>query len=393
MILFLALLFLPQARIEGRRITSTVTPRVPSMRRATVGMLVLLGFMLVNTFIWERIGIRNLTLVLLVAFPMLSLVPLTGWSGQISLAQITFVGVGAWACIEFSSSGGQVFGLDLFSSGSPWALLVAAVVAVPIGLLMALPALRLQGLYLALATMAFARMSEFVIFDQPEVFGNEGKRIAPLSIFGFGFNEPFTLLGIQFPADSAYLLFVTAMFCVVGLGVVLLRRGRFGRRLVAMRDSPAACATLGVNLFSTKLAVFGISAAVAGFGGALAGIHLGSAGTSNFQMISGLPWLLLLVVGGVAVVSGAVFGGFALQSFVWLTLLFPASAFFEWWQRLGPGLAGIGIGRRPDGVIPHVGAEMRERRAEKDKQRRPPPLEVGEEAAADTTTPVPAPGA
>ena len=77
-------------------------------------------------------------------------------------------------------------------------------------------------------------------------------------------------------------------------------------------------------------------------------------------MLSGLPYLLLLVVGGVAVVSGAVFGGFALQSFTWLTLLFPASVFFEWWQRLGPGLAGIGIGRRPDGVIPHVGAEMRE---------------------------------
>jgi branched-chain amino acid transport system permease protein len=394
MILFLALLFLPQARIEGRRITSTVTPRVPSMQRAAVGMLVLFGFILVNAFIWERIGIRNLTLVLLVAFPMLSLVPLTGWSGQISLAQITFVGVGAWAFIEFSSSGGQVFGLDLFSNGSPWGLLVAALVAVPIGLLMALPALRLQGLYLALATMAFARMSEFVIFDQPEVFGNEGKRIAPLSIFGFKFNEPFTLLGFHFPADSAYMLFVTAMFCIVGLGVVWLRRGRFGRRLVAMRDSPAACATLGVNLFSTKLAVFGISAAIAGFGGALAGIELGSAGTSNFQMINGLSWLLLLVVGGVAVVSGAVFGGFALQSFVWLTLLFPASVIFEWWQRIGPGLAGIGIGRRPDGVIPHVGAELRERRAEQQKKRRPPSLEGGEEAAtADTAAPVPAPGA
>ena len=138
MILFLALLFLPQARIEGRRITSTVTPRVPSMRRAAGGMLVLFGFMLINAMIWERIGIRNLTLVMLIAFPMLSLVPLTGWSGQISLAQITFVGVGAWSFIEFSSSGGQVFGVDLFNNGSPWGLLVAAAVAVPFGLLMAL---------------------------------------------------------------------------------------------------------------------------------------------------------------------------------------------------------------------------------------------------------------
>ena len=387
MILFLALLFLPQARIEGRRITSTVTPRVPSMRRAAGGMLVLFGFMLINAMIWERIGIRNLTLVILIAFPMLSLVPLTGWSGQISLAQITFVGVGAWSFIEFSSSGGQVFGVDLFNNGSPWGLLVAAAVAVPIGLLMALPALRLQGLYLALATMAFARMAEFVIFDQPEVFGNAGRRVAPLTIFGFGFNEPFSLLGIDFPADSAYLLLVTALFGIVGLGVVAIRRGRFGRRLVAMRDSPAACATLGVNLFSTKLAVFAISAAIAGFGGALAGMHLGSAGTANFQMLSGLPYLLLLVVGGVAVVSGAVFGGFALQSFVWLTMLFPNSTFFEWWQRLGPGLAGIGIGRRPDGVIVHVGAEMREKRIGKQKSLPPPTTGDGSDTTVDATAP------
>ena len=130
---------------------------------------------------------------------MLSLVPLTGWSGQISLAQITFVGVGAWSLVEFSGAGGAVFGLDLFGSGSPWGLLVAALVAVPIGLLMALPALRLQGLYLALATMAFARMSEFVIFDQPEVFGERRASASRrLDIFGFGFNEPFELLGVRF---------------------------------------------------------------------------------------------------------------------------------------------------------------------------------------------------
>jgi branched-chain amino acid transport system permease protein len=257
---------------------------------------------------------------------------------------------------------------------------------------MALPALRLQGLYLALATMAFARMAEFVIFDQPEVFGNEGKRVAPLEIFGYSFNEPFSFLGIDFGPDAAYLLFITAVFCVVGIGVVMLRRSRFGRRLVAMRDSPAACATLGVNLFSTKLGVFALSAAIAGLGGALLGMQRGSAGTADFQMIAGLPWLLLLVVGGVAVVSGAVFGGFALQSFVWLTILFPASTFFEWWQRLGPGLAGIGIGRRPDGVIPHVSEELRGKGVIHRGGGRPP---AAVERAPDATVPAgePAPAA
>ena len=117
-------------------------------------------------------------------------------------------------------------------------------------------------------------------------------------------------------------------------------------------------------------------------------MHLGSAGTADFQMLSGLPYLLLLVVGGVAVVSGAVFGGFALQSFVWLTLLFPRlRSFFEWWQRLGPGLAGIGIGRRPDGVIPHVGAEMREKRIGKQKSLPPPTAEPGTDTTVDAAAP------
>ena len=83
------------------------------------------------------------------------------------------------------------------------------------------------------------------------------------------------------------LLFVTALFGIAGLGVVAMRRSAFGRRLVAMRDSPAACATLGVNLFWTKLAVFAISAGIAGFAGALSGVYLGSASTSGLRDAQG----------------------------------------------------------------------------------------------------------
>lgn len=364
MILFLALLFVPQARIEGRRITSKVTPHVPSMRRAAAGTAVLFGFVLLNAAIWGRIGNRDLTLAMLFALIMLSLVPLTGWSGQISLAQITFVGIGAFAMVQVAGTA-DGWWIIPGSTGAPWGLLVAAAVAVPFGVLMALPALRLQGLYLALATMAFARMAEFMIFDQEEVFGSGGKNIPPIRFFGFGLNEPFTILGIHFSEDAGMLLFTTAVFCVLGLGIVALRRSAFGRRLVAMRDSPAACATLGVNLFATKLAVFALSAAIAGLAGALNGAYLGSASTQDFQMLKGLPILLLAVVGGIAVVSGTVFGGLALQSFNWLVSLFPSFEPLTWWQRIGPGLAGIGIGRNPDGAVVEIGAAVRGERTRK----------------------------
>lgn len=374
MILFLALLFVPQARIEGRRITSKVTPRVPSMRRAASGMLALFGFMLVNAAIWGRIGNRNLTLVVLFAFVMLSLVPLTGWSGQISLGQITFVGIGAFVMV----SGGpwSPWGIIPDLGGNPWGLLVAALCAVPFGVLIALPALRLQGLYLALATMAFARLSEFMIFDQEEVFGGAGKRVPPIRLFGFGLDESFTLFGIHFSEDAPMLLAVTFVFCVVGLGVVALRRSAFGRRLVAMRDSPAACATLGVNLFWTKLAVFALAAAIAGLAGALNGAYLGSAATSDFEMLKGLQYVVLLMVGGVAVVSGAVFGGFALQSFSWLVQAFPNSQLLVYWQRIGPGLAGIGIGRNPDGAVVEIGAAIRGERKRPSGPPAPPDAPV-----------------
>src|SRR6266545_3921415 len=238
-----------------------------------------------------------MTLAVLTMFAMLSLVPLTGWSGQISLAQITFVGVGAWANLEFAKeSTTSIFGVGLYHAGSPWGLLVAALVAVP--------------------------------------------------------------------------------FAVFGLGVVGLRRSAFGRRLVAMKDSPAACATLGVNLLAMKVAVFAVSAAIAGFAGALLSIHLGSAGIQDFEMLQGLPFLLLLVVGGVALVSGAVFGGTLLQvimllsdKFTWIVPVIEKDI-FTIQQNIGPGLLGIGIGRQPEGVIPQVGHDVRERKRTKEAKRR-----------------------
>jgi branched-chain amino acid transport system permease protein len=126
-----------------------------------------------------------------------------------------------------------------------------------------------------------------------------------------------------------------------------------------MRDSPAACATLGVNLLSTKLAVFALSAAIAGFGGALIGVARGSASTQNFEMLQGLPLLLLLVVGGTALVSGSLFGGILLQSFTWIVEILPGIKIgnvdvVQTWSRIGPGLAGIGIGRNPEGAVTEI---------------------------------------
>ena len=365
-LLFLALLFLPQARIEGRRAPSKVTARVPTIKRALVGFAVLFVVMVILAATLNNANLLRVEVGVVVAFIMMSLIPLTGWSGQISLAQVTFVGFGAWAAFEFSSTGGEAFGLHVYGAGNPVSLIFGALIAVPIGLLMALPALRLQGLYLALASMAFAVIAA-VIFNFPEVYSNTGRKIEMISIFGQQLDKPFTILGIEFGKNAGFLLFATLMFSLVGLGIVALRRSSFGRRLVAMRDSPAACATLGVDLLRTKLAVFGLSAAIAGMAGAVAGVHFGNVQTTNFNMLEGLPYLLLAVVGGIAVVSGVVFGASILQVFTAFlpNAWFPNVTIIEWWSRLGPGLSGVAIARQPEGVIPQVGHDVREKRAGK----------------------------
>jgi branched-chain amino acid transport system permease protein len=392
-ILFLALLFVPQTRIEGRRIGRAISARVPSLKRAFTGFVALFIVVAILAAALGRVDVRRVETGMIIAFAMLSLVPLTGWAGQISFAQITFLGIGAWAATEFSNSGGAVFGLHLYPTGSMWSLVAATVVVVPIGLLMALPSLRLQGLYLALASMAFALMAVPIFFDQPEVFASSARYGAPLGIFGYHFNEPFTFLGINFGTDAPFLLLTTAFFGIVGMGVVALRRGAFGRRLIAMRDSPAACATLGVNLRATKFAVFGISAAIAGFAGALFAVAQGSAQATDFSAFQGLPLVLLVVVGGVAVVSGAVLGGFLFQGFtVWLTAWFPGVTVLEWWQRMGPGLAGVGIAQQPDGIIPQVGQDVRDRRQRargpKAPEPAPSPPAVARPSAAPAKAPV-----
>ena len=392
--LFIALLALPQARIELRRLAPNPKlhqPRLPRIWETALGMVVVFGVVWVITRNMGQVNLNRITLAMVVAILMLSLVPLTGWAGQVSFAQITFAGAGAFAMYQWAP----------FGSGSPVALILAAAFAVPFGILMCLPGLRLQGLYLALASIAFVRMAESLFFDQPEVFGNGAKPVPRLAIFGYRFTD-----------QRAYLLLVTGIFGAMALFVVWMRRGRFGRRLVALRDSEAASATLGVSAFWTKLAVYGVSAAMAGFAGALLGGQRGTAATQDFALLGllAIPIVLLVVVGGVETVSGALFGGIlfilfpvvkenfdlswllwvgviaglsmaviALQKFrpslpvtrrllpaavsgvlfglgVWLVL----DAFFQtsWLaalERLGPGLLALNVAVRPNGASVELG--------------------------------------
>ena len=278
---------------------------------------------------------------------MLSLVPLTGYGGQISLAPMTFAGIGAFTAANMGGANGSLVGI-----------LAAVIVSGLTGALIALPALRLRGIYLALATLAFAYFVDQVIFTQQAIVSSGTKPLARLA-----------LGPIDLANGRSYMVFLAVMFSLVGAGVIFLRRGPFGRRLQAMKDSPAACATLGLNLTITKVQVFTLSAAIAGLGGVLlAGVQQNAAAT-DFNAIQNLPVVLLAVAGGIALVSGSAFGGFLFAGFALLAKQLPDFTLFGLKGRdliedillLAPGLIGISLGRNPNGAVNEISTKFHER--------------------------------
>jgi branched-chain amino acid transport system permease protein len=183
-----------------------------------------------------------------------------------------------------------------------------------------------------------------------------------IEIFGGGsLTVPRLQLGpISTDGDRAQLVLLAAVFSLFAMVVVALRRGRMGRRLLALRDSPAACATFGIDLTVTKLGVFALSAGMAGVGGALFGGLVQSVTTDTFGFVQGLPVLMMTVVGGIGAVSGALFGGVALGG---IEVLAGAVPGLRTVLALTPGLVGIGLARNPNGVVSDVAAGVERFRA------------------------------
>jgi len=349
--LFIALLALPEARLRAGRLIGASMPRVPGMRKSLFGGVVMVAGAGVLSFLLSAANLIRAGQGLALAIIMLSLVLLVGYGGQVSLCQMTFAGVGAFAMAKYGGNG-SIFGI-----------LLAGGLAAVVGGLVALPSLRLQGLYLALSTMAFALLMEKMFFPQDHVFGNLGALpVGRLDI-----------LGVSFNSDRAYFVLLAFVFSAFGVFVLWIRRGSFGRVLAAMRDSPVACATLGLSLTRTKLAVFMIAAGMAGIGGALLGGLKTTAGSTDFLMLQSLPLLLLAVIGGITSVGGALIGGmlFALPALVPQGWTWVGS-----YQFLGTGIAAITIGRNPNGVAHQVTERIRKVIGASPRSGAPTPAEV-----------------
>jgi branched-chain amino acid transport system permease protein len=171
------------------------------------------------------------------------------------------------------------------------------------------------------------------------------------------------LFGVDFRPQANFLMLLTVVFAVLGVGLVGLRRSSYGRRLTAMKNSPAACATLGMNLVRLKLSVFMLSAAMAALGGCLYGQQVGAVTGERFSLFESMAMFMLLVVAGMGYVAGGFMAGL-LYAAVFVTLqniltklgtdydAFEGGfAWFASFTAVMPALIGIGLGRNPSGFL------------------------------------------
>ena len=242
------------------------------------------------------------TLALVYSIALLGLNMLTGFNGQISLGHGAFYAIGAYTAAILMDQYGMPY----------WATLpVAAVVCLVAGFLFGLPALRLEGLYLALATFALGvSLPALLKYHHLEQWTG--------GVQGIVINKPepppfFSFVGLPINADQWLYYFVLAVTVLMFVLAWNLLRGRIGRAMVAIRDQHIAAEAMGINTAMVKSLTFGVSAMYTGVAGALAAIAIQYVAPDSYNFFVSIMFLVGIVIGGVASISGAIYGALFIQ--------------------------------------------------------------------------------
>lgn len=286
--------------VQAIRMPLAYAPRLDRRRCLAYGLLVAAAAAAVLFLPFDYRGALNSSMIgVLLA---LSLVVVTGFVGQISLAQLALAGFAAFGLATFETNAGIPF---------PVGLLGAVGAATLVGLVFAVPALRTRGASLAVITLAGGVAIQEVFFAHEGWFGAVSSRVA----------EAPHVLGLEFGPRSSFFtgdgsiptasfgLFLLAMTVLACLGVMRLRRSRLGAQMLAVRANERAAAAAGINVAAVKIGAFAISAALAGLGGAMIAYNLESFTAESFGVFGSLTLFALAYMGGISTVGGAVWAG------------------------------------------------------------------------------------
>ena len=275
-VLFLALVIVPAKRLAvagiERRARTIRDWKLGSWSGSAAALAVAAVVLILPQVDNIRVSIYARALVFVLVF--LSLTFLERMSGLLCLCQLTFVGIGA-----------AIYGHLTHDAGVPWllAVITSGLVALPLGVFLALPTSRLTGLYLALATFGFGLLTESLLYPRGFLYGGtQDGLVAPRPNFARGDNTYYYLLAV---------IVLLAIFASM-----MLRRSRLGRLLRAMADSPGALSTHGTSPTSLKIIVFAISAMLAGVAGALVGPVTGQVNPTSFSTFSSLQLVVILAL-------------------------------------------------------------------------------------------------
>jgi branched-chain amino acid transport system permease protein len=323
-LLIVALLLLPQAKLAAGRIVRLRPPKVARLRTTLIGAVALIAATVLLSALITSNNLYTLGVALSVGLAALSLVLLSGYGGQVWLCQFTFLGLGSWVMTKIDG-GNSILGV-----------LAAIGLCAAAGGILALPALRLRGLYMALATLAFAALMDSLFFTNPSIIPNGSMTVGRPDIFG-----------MRFATDRAFVALIAIVFALCLIGVGAMRRGPFGRRLVAMSDSQAACATVGMSITRTKLTVFIVAGGMAGLAGALYGGMARTVSFSQFDFVESLVLFVAVTLVGISILSGAVLTGIGLAFVPLIAQHIPSVSGFTY-ILFGVGI--VAVGRNPYGI-------------------------------------------
>jgi ABC-type branched-subunit amino acid transport system permease subunit len=283
-------------------------------------------------FVVLNLGTYNRTVfdvALVWALLALSLVVLTGWVGQISLAQAAFYGFGAYMTANYATKLGLSF---------PLVVVLIPITLVPLGVVVGLPAIRARGFVLAITTLAFGWAAFQTLFQYP---GFTGQHLSP----GTATLGPPDLFGVDISGPNfAYV--VLAVTATVFFAVRNVGRYRAGGAMLAVRESEEGAAVLGINASRQKLWAFALSAAIAGLAGCLGAYQLGAVSSDSYTPFVSFQILLLAVLGGLELPVGALLAGifYAVGPEIWSKISLD-------WIGVVSGLGVVGLMiRSPSGI-------------------------------------------
>jgi branched-chain amino acid transport system permease protein len=318
-VLFLRGKSLPlRGTVEEKRLPLSPRPVRVGTHIAVWSALVVLAAFLFADSGSKTVFAFALSTSLIAAIIMLSMVVLTGYVGQISLAQLSLSGVAAFFMARMMADGSTTptNPFPVSGPGLPWpiAAILGIVVAVVVGVLIGLPALRIRGVQLAVVTLAFAISLQTLYLENDKL--TDLSAGAPASV------RAATFFGIKLASTGdrglqdrpAFTIFVLVVLALCAVMVANLRRNGTGRRFLAVRANERAAAAAGINVSRTKLLAFGIAAGIAGVGGVMLGFKQNDVSSAGFVYQASLVFLAFAYLGGITSINGAIVGGMLVPS-------------------------------------------------------------------------------